>query len=467
LEVKQRADELYQYIQDLKLEIIRASEGEDTEAIEGEHVHGDAIEAKDNTDVPATIMIGSANDGKANDLKMAIEEYRAFLLSLVAEEAESVRQSLETSLDTHDPEPVGGVSESWQSEHFEHLPLIAVVTLMSKMQSDVRNAESETLAYLYTQIDAGSFKFNLIEPVVIANSNHIVRGGTYEADVFMAAFDTTQEPIVYIGQYDSTLADDGTVEYQMVGELGRDYDTIPVEGGKGVYTVPTSTSTATGWRSWGGIISLKRMDGSFTNKPFTSGFTIAPQSLAVSPTKMNVLYQAVDNPIEIAVPGYSGSSIRASINNGRMTGSGTNYNVVPTREGTANISVSVTVDGQTRSMGSKPFRVEKVPDPYPTVAGVRGGTMGKGELLAELGLKAEMPEWFNFDLEFRITSFTLSATVGQFTQEVRATTPNFTSEMRQIIQNLRSGSRLYFTECQAVGPDGSTRDIGAIAIRLR
>ena len=150
-----------------------------------------------------------------------------------------------------------------------------------------------------------------------------------------------------------------------------------------------------------------------------------------------------------------------------MRGSGTNYTVVPTRVGTADVSVSVMVDGSTRSMGFKQFRVEKVPDPFPTVAGKKAGTLGKGEILGQMGLKAEMPEWFQFDLEFRITSFTLSASVGGFLQEERSTSPNFNAEMRQIIQGMRSGTRVYFTECQAVGPDGSTRNIGTLAVKLR
>ena len=78
-----------------------------------------------------------------------------------------------------------------------------------------------------------------------------------------------------------------------------------------------------------------------------------------------------------------------------------------------------------------------------------------------------MPEWFKFNLEFRITSFTLSATTGGFLTEERATSPNYTTEMRQMMQNMRSGTRVYFTECQAVGPDGSTRDIGTLAVKLR
>ena len=78
-----------------------------------------------------------------------------------------------------------------------------------------------------------------------------------------------------------------------------------------------------------------------------------------------------------------------------------------------------------------------------------------------------MPEWFQFDLEFRVTGFNFVATVGQFTQTMTSTSSNFTSEMRQIITDMRSGSSLVFSDIQAVGPDGAARDIGSLVIRIR
>jgi gliding motility-associated protein GldM len=467
LEVKQRSDELYNYIQELKLELVTASEGEDTEAIRDRVIIGDSIIGKDDRDNAAHIMIGPNQDGKANDLRQALDEFREHLLSVVGEESEEIRNSLESSLDTSDPPPKEGEILNWQQFHFEHLPLIAVITLMSKMQSDVRNSESEVLNYLYSQIEAGSFKFNLLEPVVISNSNHIVRGNEYNASVFMAAFDTTQQPIVYVGRYDSTIQDDGTVEYSMVGEEGRDYEAIPIEAGKGVYKVNTA-GASTGWKPWQGIISLKRMDGSYTNKPFTAGFTVAAPSLVVSPTQMNVFYQAIDNPVEISVPGYPASAISASINNGRMVGRGTNYNVVPTRTGTARVSVSVRADGRTRSMGYKDFRVEKVPSPFPSIAGVQGGTLSLNEILGELGLKAEMPPWFKFGgVSYKITGYTFTAIVQGFDKNIPSRSANLSSDMRETIRNSRSGSRIYFNDITAVGPDGSTRNLPTLSIKIR
>ncbi len=85
----------------------------------------------------------------------------------------------------------------------------------------------------------------------------------------------------------------------MKGELGRDYDSLPVVSGRGVYTRPTSS---TGPKSWGGIISLKRMDGTYTNKPFHAEYRVGDQALIVSPDKMNVFYQGLDNHLSVSSP---------------------------------------------------------------------------------------------------------------------------------------------------------------------
>ena len=78
------------------------------------------------------------------------------------------------------------------------------------------------------------------------------------AQIFIAARDTTQQPIIYLGDYDSIVNDEGMVEYAMKGELGRDYDSLPVRGGRGVYSVNTSTG-GTGFKSYRGMGSVEAM----------------------------------------------------------------------------------------------------------------------------------------------------------------------------------------------------------------
>lgn len=465
-EVKKQANELYNFLQELKIEIVHAVDGEDSEAVDEEnHIDGEKIKAKDDNSKPAEIMIGANMDGKANDLRSAIEAFRGYLLSIVDTQAAEVISSIQTSLNTDDPpfsEKEGQLT--WQEEHFEHYPMIAVITLMSKMQSDVRNAESDAIRYLYSQIEAGSFKFNYLESVVQSESNYVIRGADYSAEVFIAARDTTQLPIIYMGVYDSTINDDGTVEYKMRGELGVDYDTLPIRGGRGVYSVKTSS---TGPKSWGGLIALKRMDGSFTRRPFHAEYTVATPALIVSPTKMNVFYQALENPVEVSAPGTPRENLVVRVNNGTIRGSNGSYTVIPTRTTGCDVTVYDNSSGSNRSLGTIPFRVDPVPPPQATVANKSYGTVLKTDIQRVLGIEVSMPEWFKFDVEYKITAYTYVNKVGVNIQKLYATNGDFTSQIRNAINATPSGQYLTFEDIKVVGPDGSEQSLPNLSVQLR
>jgi hypothetical protein len=155
------------------------------------------------------------------------------------------------------------------------------------------------------------------------------------------------------------------------------------------------------------------------------------------------------------------------VNNGKITGSGGSYTVVPTKVGTCDVSVTARVEGSSKSLGSVPFRVKETPDPYPTLAGERTGTVNKSDVLKELGLVATMPEWFEFNIIYTITGYEFSITVGQFSQREVANAGDFTSNIRTLIRGAAAGTRLYFNDIKAVGPDGKERNIGSLSVKLR
>lgn len=458
-EVKERSDKLYEYIQELKVEIVETSEGPESEALQEGKIIGENIQGKDNTDVPAQIMIGSNDDGKANDLRAALEGYEEYLLSLLPANAETTTESIKKSLDTENPPAKEGQQTTWQHEHFQGLPLIGVVTLMSGLQADVRNAESEVLRYLYSMIDAGSFKFNKLEAQVIHSSSYVLRGNPYTAEVFISAFDSTQQPVVYVGRYDSVQREDGSWDYDMTGN----YDSLPVDGGKGIYDIRPSSL---GYQEWGGLIKLKSPSGGADiKKPFRMQYQVAEPSLVVSPTKMNVFYLGVPNPVEISVPGVPADKIYPSITNGNISKSGGSYVVKPTRPGTSLITVMAEVEGERKNVGYKEFRVKVVPNPVPKVAGMSGGDINKGVLAAQAGVIAEM-ENFDFDLNFRVTEFMVSTSQNGFVREAGANGNRFSGEQKGIINNATKGQRIYIQDIKAVGPDGSVRDLPTIAFRV-
>jgi hypothetical protein len=454
-EVKFKADELFNYIQDLKKQIVIVAEGEETDAIDAEgRIIGDLIGAKESTNPPAQVMLAEINP-KATQLKKAIEEYRDFLLNIVDESNTTLRQSIESNLDTSDPPPKDGATVSWESNHFYYMPLIASITLMSKMQADVRNSEADAINYLVNQIDAGSFMFNALEATVIPRSNYVLRGNEFEASVFIAAFDTTQAPEILIGQYESFRRDDGTVDYRMLGNP----QPLPVEHGKGVYKARPGT---TGYHNWGGLIRLRAPDGSFISRPFKSEYQVAEPSLIVSPSKMNVFYMGIENPVEISIPGLAADQITATINNGTLRRiSASSYIVIPNRLGQATVSVTANIDGTARNMGSTIFRVRAVPDPVATVAGREGGTIARGILAAQTGVLAEMKD-FDFDLTFTVRSFTVSSVRGGFVTDQRSTSNRMTEAQKDIIRTAGSGARVYFDDIIAVSPTGEERRLNTI-----
>ncbi len=458
-EVKERSDDLYNYIQELKQEIVKLADGEDTDAIDEDgKILGDRIRAKENTNPPAQVMLSERNP-RGTHLKNSIEEYRDFLLSIIHERDEGVRESIEVSLDTSDPPPKEGATVSWESHHFYYMPTIASLTLMSGMQADVRNAEADAITYLLNQVDAGSFMFNALEATVIPRSNYVFRGDEFEASVFIAAFDTTQAPEILIGQYREIVQEDGSIDYEMIGQS----DPLPVEHGKGVFrTRPGST----GYHSWGGLIRLRAPDGSFISRPFESEYQVAEPNLIVAPSKMNVFYMNIDNPVEISVPGLAADQITASVNNGTLRRvSGSNYVVVPRQPGEANVSVTANIDGTTRNMGTRNFRVRSVPDPIATVAGREGGNIGRNVLLAQTGVLAEMKD-FDFDLTFTVTGFTVESVQRGFVVDARSTSNRLTDAQREIIRDAGRNQRVLFDDITAVSPAGEQRRLPPVSFRI-
>jgi len=466
--VQEKADKIVSFIQDTKIEILK-KDRDDEAYDEAGNVNTKLIKGKDRVDPPAYVMIGDNNDKAGKELKEMIIDYRNYLINEVVntENATPIRTSIESGLNTESSTygKSGTEMKDWEREHFEHLPLSGVLTIMTGLQINVRNAESEALKYLYSQIDAGSFKFNQLNATIIPNSNYIIRGNDYKAEVFLAASDTTAFPKIYVTNdprpYDSTIVD-GVLMYSR--RHGLKYDSIEVSkgSGKGIYSVPASTL---GSKRWGGIIELTGPQGTIV-KPFKKSYLVAEGAVTVAPTKMNVFYLGVDNPVDVSVAGIQPDKVDISVTNARHVKQGGSYIIRPIRPGNAFVVVYANLEGQKREMGRKEFRVKTVPTPFAMVNAQKGGYISQSVLLAQLGVVAEMGEDFDFDLKFTITEFTVSAVIQGFVREYTAKSNRFTSDQMNLIRNLSRGNSVYIQDIKAVGPDGSTRPLSTINFKL-
>ena len=441
-EIKVSSNIIVTYIDSLKFKIVRT--------VEGPKGDPNKIVKKDDINVPGQIMITEKENGKNRGtiLKEKIEAYKSFLVKEVTTikskaKPDGVIDGINKMLVTDDIIGQEGNKVPWVAANFDQLPMAGVIALMSKMQADIRNAEADALAFLYSEIDAGSFKFNKLEAVVSSPSNYVLMNQPYRAEVFIAASDTTAAPVIKI----------------------TGGGNLPIEGSKGIFTGNTSSP---GIKPWGGVIEVKSPStGETLAFPFKSEYTVGQAALVVSPTKMNVFYIGVDNPVDVSVPGVPPNKVSPFISSGSISRAGNNWVVRVKEVGKVNVGATAELDGQRKNMGSKEFRVKKVPDPLAKVGGMRGGRVDKSWISAQTGVKADL-ENFDFDLTFPIVGFNVSCVLkGGFAEDARSNGAAFTAQQVNLIRQVQSGKKVYIEDIQAKAPDGTIRNLGSITFTLK
>jgi gliding motility-associated protein GldM len=466
---KRSSDQMFDYIQDIKIELIEKADGDDQIAVKGRLVYPDSILKNDNITIGSEIMIGATANGRAYQLREEFDKFKETISGLILEKDVEFKNSIDKNLSLLDPPNKVTQNITWENAHFQERPLIAIITLLSKMQGDVRNAESDVISYLYKQIDASSFKFNKLDAVVKAKSNYVFKGGVYEAEVFLAAFDTTQKPTIYIGPIDSTINDDGTWNLKMKGELGINYDTLSIHNSIGKYSVPCNTLNPS--VKWGGLIYYKTPEGRINKYRFSNEYQVAESQIVVSPSKMNVFYLGVKNPIDISVPGVPIENITPRINNGTISkdkdgGYIVKPKTITTKSKKTFVTVFATIDGKEREMGKAEFRVKKLPNPVAKVAMSKGGRIAKNLLLAQNGVLAEL-ENSDFDATFKVVEFSVSTVVQGYEQKKSSRSNKFTNQQKELLNKLNRGQRVFFEGIKAKGPDKLTRDLPPIVFKIK
>ena len=481
--IKSKSDSIVQMIQNLKFSLVMLAE--DKVTLDGENLDADGKpqpirditfnELTESQKSKSIINIKKKKDRLSSGnflvkepngqiLVDNLESFRDYSLSLIDDDF--LKKSIIETL-TFEVEKVNvGAKKSdqtWLERNFFDMPLVAAVTLLSKVQTDVRNTESDVISYLKQEIDAGSLKFTSADAIQIANSNYVFLGDSFKADVFLAAKDTTQNPLIYVGDYE--VDEDG--KYKMVG----DYDSIPVVAGKGKYAVKANSE---GYKKWGGLISMKT-DAGTKLYPFDGEYQVARASLVVSPTKMNVFYilashplkeGALGNPIDVSVPGVPKDKLSVSCDNGTVKKVSGGWEVFPKTTGKAKISVTAEIDGKRRSMGSLEYRVMRTPKPEPKFLGSKNKKVKKSQLLSSNAkLYAELSN-FVFDIKYRITGFSVDVTQRGELVTKFAKGNKVTPEMKSLFESLQVGSVLYFTNITCKGPDGAPKSLPAVKLTI-
>ena len=433
------SDSLYDMAEELKVAIVVKSDGKD----------GDVLNIRNREDLEAaTSVMLAPGTGRGQELYERINAYRERILSEITDSAQ--RRIIASNLNTDVPQNVRTLGKNWQEYMFESMPTAAAVTLLTKIQSDVRYAEGEVLHTLTSNIDIKDVRVNELNAYVIPNSQTIVQGGKFSAQIIMAAVDTTNRPTIYIGGQ-AIQSDNGV--YETVCSRTGDFNLV-------------------------GYIEMMNAQGERVRRDFEQKYTVVAPSATVSADLMNVLYAGYDNPMSVSVPGVAAGQLQVTMTGGALTPKGDGkYIARPTAVGgDAVINVAARTEGRVQDMGKFTFRVRKLPDPTPFIAYADGqggenrfksGKLAKQVLMNVNNLGAAVDDGL-LNIPFTVKGFetVFYDNMGNAIPEV-SNSAAFTDRQKNMFRSLSRGKRFFITRVKAVGPDGVERVLdGAMDVTI-
>jgi gliding motility-associated protein GldM len=398
-QVDELTKDLNQYLEDLKKLMVETDADQTYEqylnGVEGEYGPGHLINQK-NIDVPSRVLVEKGTKPQS-DGEILMEKINNTRKSLVAlfDGLNGVNEDFKTNLDARltlradDYPDEKGPKQDWEYKTFNGIPCGAAIALLTKYQNDLKNAESEVLKTMLEAISAGKMEIKDFVPVVKVRKSALAIGEELDAEIFLAAQIGGVVPVI-------------TVD-------GQEIEVDPVTG-RGTFK---QKQNAQGTKSLPVGISVKNTKTGDTKSYETAvEFDVFKAPAIISADKMNVVYEGLENPMSISVPGFEPSQINASMT---PAGLGTLKKVSPgkysvlikkrDRKG-VNINVSVRLpDGSTKSMGSQNFRTLKVPSPTPSLNGNGGGNMSTGALKAVKIVSVTLENFVFEGIRYKVTSF--------------------------------------------------------------
>lgn len=403
--VHHASDSLFDFIEDIKMQVIRHSQGDDTTS------SIKYVKKQDDTNAANEIMTAELGPRLGWKLEEEVIKYRELLLNVVKDTTGSgrfLKQNITSSLATearkgkHDDSP-----KPWPESLTKGMPLVATYALLTKLQSDLRNVETDIYSYLIGDAEKLDIKISELEALVAA-PGAVMPGSRFFGRIFIGAKDTTMTPkiwVTYDGEpfYDSTQV---SGKWEFSKNPNKKYHLLDLDDtGAGVID---TTFGATG--SFGGLAIYESNLGEII-RPFKHKYNVGSSSGAITPTKMMVLYAGLDNPIQFAASG--GADSRPVLRGPHITRQTGNTAIVKPPASAVGTNITLTVDavgedGTTTRGDSQTFRVLAVPPPDVSLDNFVDGTELPLDWVINRQLIAVPPQDFVFEgATYSIASFTV------------------------------------------------------------
>ena len=427
-QAKKISDDLYNYIEGLKIELKKES---GLKIVDGKEEF-----KEDDLDAGTRLLVQYAPEGKGKgkELFEKLKAYKEQLLSIDPEMKKEIELGLPLDL-TIPPTSSDAGKADWAYAYFHMTPTIAAITIMSKFQNDVRNSESKAVEFCHKQIGQVEIIYDQFQAFAGTNTQYLMPGEELVITAGIGAFSKAAQPSVSIDGANVALNAEGTAEYKTrVGGSGAGIKRVRIS-----YAKPDGTTA----------VVEKEIK-------YTVGI---PAGLTVSTDKTRVFYKGLENPLSVT-GGGGDEKVSVSIEGAgaslRKAGPG-QYIVTCTQLGTVNV---VANDGKNIQRIAIP--VKRVPDPIVIVGGSAGGAMPANVFRVQSGAIAELRDFVFEGVAYKVMSFMLICTGKGFDEPefAEVNSASFKDAAAQaLIRRCQAGSTVTIGEIKVLEPGGGSRKL--------
>ncbi len=424
---KTLADEVYTYIDALKLELKKESKLKIENGIEDFR--------EDDLDAGTRLLVESPPSGKAKgkELYKKLKNFKDQLMAIDPALAKEIGPTLPLDLriPSTNKEPQNDKEiDKWAFTYFHMTPTVAGLTMLSKFQNDIKNSEAQVVEYCHKEIGEVEIIYDEFKALAQPSTQYAMPGEQIIITAGLGAFNKAAKPTVTVDGVVVPLNADGAAEYKMTA------------GGAGAYAKKVT-------------ISYSKPDGTIARVDKEVKYTVGvPSGLVVSTDKTRVFYQGLENPLSIT-GGGGDEKVSVTVDgpgiNTTKAGPG-QYIVKCEALGTAVVTAT---DGKNNQKISIP--IKRVPSPLATVGGFPGGPIGANVFRVQKGVAAELRDFIFEGVKYEVVSFTLYCTGKGFEENIglaEVTGAYFSAEAIGLIRRCQAGSTVVIDEIKVRGPGG-------------
>ncbi|NCG03940.1 MAG: hypothetical protein GWO82_01250 [Bacteroidetes bacterium] len=321
--------------------------------------------------------------------------------------------------------------------HFKGFPLIASLSKLTKIQSDIRYVENKILESMLSTIGENEVGLDTYQTLLETTKSSYFTGQVVDASIVM-------------GKKDSDFRPDRE-ELQINGNpltRGREY--VVEDGVVKLNYVPR---TAGNLNLTGKLFFKRDREELSVDVAQQISISTPPKDAIISADRMRKLYVGLPNDLSISIPNVAPNTIRVSTdaNHGTIKRDGTKWLAVPNESRIGNemaIRVSGIVNGDLQSMRPQSFKVKALPPAFGSII-VNGRKITSGEYpsgaIKRGVVTADYGDDFDYDVDVKVTQFQVK--IGS--SPSRTISSNKLSDVGSSIDAVGSGTEIKIFDIRA------------------